>query len=450
MKYQSQQVAQLYFFGALTIFALQLVFGLIGATMYVLPTGIPVEWLPFSVMRMVHTNALIVWLLMGFFGATYFLIPDEAEREIYSPFLAKVQFWVFFVAAVVAVVGYLFVNYDGRSYLEQPVYIKVGIVIVVLMFLFNVSMTVLNGRRTAISGILLLGLWGIAVFFLFAFYVPANMVIDKIFWWWVVHLWVEGVWELVMAAILAYLMIKMTGVDREVVEKWLYVIVGTALFSGILGTGHHYYWIGTPYYWQWVGSIFSAVEPLPFFAMVLFCFGMVWKGGRDHPNKAALLWALGCSVMSFFGAGVWGFLHTLSFVNYYSHGTQITAAHGHFAFYGAYAMVNLAMITYAAPMLARREPYNQGLNILSFWVMNLGVVLMVVSLTFAGVLQTHLERVQGADYMSVQQQLGLFYYGRLWGGITTAAGLGLFLLSILWLPRRAPVPAAAASLSPAE
>jgi nitric oxide reductase subunit B len=177
---------------------------------------------------------------------------------------------------------------------------------------------------------------------------------------------------------------------------------------------------------------------------------MVWKGGRDHPNKAALLWALGCSVMSFFGAGVWGFLHTLSFVNYYSHGTQITAAHGHFAFYGAYAMVNLAMITYAAPMLARREPYNQGLNILSFWVMNLGVVLMVVSLTFAGVLQTHLERVQGADYMSVQQQLGLFYYGRLWGGITTAAGLGLFLLSILWLPRRAPVPAAAASLSPAE
>jgi nitric oxide reductase subunit B len=450
MKYQSQQVAQLYFFGALTIFALQLVFGLIGATMYVLPTGIPVEWLPFSVMRMVHTNALIVWLLMGFFGATYFLIPDEAEREIYSPFLAKVQFWVFFVAAVVAVVGYLFGNYDGRSYLEQPVYIKVGIVIVVLMFLFNVSMTVLNGRRTAISGILLLGLWGIAVFFLFAFYVPANMVIDKIFWWWVVHLWVEGVWELVMAAILAYLMIKMTGVDREVVEKWLYVIVGTALFSGILGTGHHYYWIGTPYYWQWVGSIFSAVEPLPFFAMVLFCFGMVWKGGRDHPNKAALLWALGCSVMSFFGAGVWGFLHTLSFVNYYSHGTQITAAHGHFAFYGAYAMVNLAMITYAAPMLARREPYNQGLNILSFWVMNLGVVLMVVSLTFAGVLQTHLERVQGADYMSVQQQLGLFYYGRLWGGITTAAGLGLFLLSILWLPRRAPVPAAAASLSPAE
>ncbi|PPQ38158.1 cbb3-type cytochrome c oxidase subunit I [Rhodopila globiformis] len=448
MKYQSQQVARLYFLGALTIFCLQLVFGLTAATMYIWPTAIPTTLLPFSVARMIHTNALIVWLLMGFFGATYFLIPDEAERELYSPFLAKLQFWVFFGAAVVTVVGYLFGNYDGRSYLEQPIYIKVGIVVVALMFLFNVSMTVLKGRRTAISGILLMGLWGIAVFFLFAFYVPANIVIDKMFWWWVVHLWVEGVWELVMASILAYLMIKLTGVDREVVEKWLYVIVGTALFSGILGTGHHYYWIGTPAYWQWVGNIFSSLEPLPFFAMVLFCFGMVYKGGRDHPNKAALLWSLGCAVMAFFGAGVWGFLHTLSFVNYYTHGTQMTAAHGHLAFYGAYAMVNLAMITYATPLLAGREPYNQLLNMISFWTMNLGVVLMTVCLTFAGVLQTHLERVQGNDYMSVQQQLGLFYDGRLLGGVMTAVGLALYLTSLLWLPRRAAVPAAA--LSPAE
>ena len=79
--------------------------------------------------------------------------------------------------------------------------------------------------------------------------------------WWLVHLWVEGVWELVMASVLAFLVIKMTGVDREVVEKWLYAIVGLALFSGLLGTGHHYYWIGAPGYWQWIGSIFSTLEP---------------------------------------------------------------------------------------------------------------------------------------------------------------------------------------------
>ena len=100
-----------------------------------------------------------------------------------------------------------------------------------------------------------------------------------------------------------------------------------------------------------MGSIFSAVEPLPFFAMVMFAFGMVWKGRRDHPNTAALLWSLGCAVTAFFGAGVWGFMHTLAPINLYTHGTQITAAHGHLAFYGAYAMVNLAMFTFAMPQL---------------------------------------------------------------------------------------------------
>jgi len=347
MKYPSQSVALPYFLGALAIFALQLVFGLIGAIMYVAPNLIPPDLLPFNVVRMIHTNALIVWLLLGFFGSAYFLLPEESERDIWSPTLAKVQFWLFFVAAAIAVVGYLFGNYDGRSYLEQPIYIKVGIVVVALMFLLNISMTVLHGRKTVITNILLMGLWGVAVFFLFAFYAPANVIIDKMFWWWVVHLWVEGVWELVMASILAFLLIKLTGVDREVVEKWLYVIIGTALFSGILGTGHHYYWIGTPGYWRWIGTIFSAVEPLPFFAMVLFAFAMVWQGRRDHPNHAALLWSLGCATTAFFGAGVLGFLHTLAPINYYTHGTQVTAAHGHLAFYGAYAMVILAMITYA-------------------------------------------------------------------------------------------------------
>ncbi len=143
------------------------------------------------------------------------------------------------------------------------------------------------------------------------------------------HLWVEGTWGLVMAAILAFLMLKLTGVVREVIEKWLYVIVATALFSRILGTGHHFYWIGLPSYWQWTGSIFSAMEVVPFFAMISFAFIMAWKGRRNHPNKAALLWALGSATVAFFGAGVWGFLHTFHGVNFYTHGTQITAAHGH-------------------------------------------------------------------------------------------------------------------------
>ena len=97
----------------------------------------------------------------------------------------------------------------------------------------------------------------------------------------VVHLWVEGVWELILGAMLAFLLIRLSGADREVMEKWLYVIVGLTFLSGILGTGHHYYWIGVPQYWLWIGGVFSALEPLAFLAMAIYAYNMmrrsVWR-----------------------------------------------------------------------------------------------------------------------------------------------------------------------------
>jgi len=395
--------------------------------------------MPFHIMRMSHTNLLLVWLLIGFFGCAYFLLPEEAETEIYSPKLAYLQLAIFAGAGAAALIGYQFEIHGGRHYLEQPVYVKVLLTISFLMFLFNGTMTVIKGRRTSVSVVLLLGLWLAAIFWLFAFYEPDNLAQDKLWWWWIVHVWVEGVWELIMASILAYLLIKMTGVDREIIEKWLYVIVGLVLFSGLLGTGHHYYWLGTPGYWQPIGSIFSTMEVIPFFAMVIFAFTMFWKGNRNHPNKAAMLWTLGCAVVSFFGAGVWGFMHTLHWINYYTHGTQITAAHGHMAFFGAYVMLNLAIITYAMPQIRRLQPYNQVLNMWSFWIMVGGMAFMTFTLTFAGVVQTHMQRVLGEDFMQVQGQLDLFYMMRLGSGSVVALGVVLFLISVFG-PAREQIP----------
>ncbi len=442
MKYQSQKIALAYFAVAMALFAIQVSFGLLGGFVYMAPNFLS-ELLPFNIIRMLHSNALIVWLILGFMGSAYYIIPEESESEIYSPKIAYGQLILLVVGTLGAVVTYVFniaegnflFGLKGREFLEQPLWVKLGIVVAALAFLYNITMTVLKGRKTAISNVLLLGLWGLAIFFLFGFYVPDNLALDKMYWWYVVHLWVEGVWELIMASILAFLLLKLTGVDREVVEKWVYVIVSLSLFSGILGTGHHYYWIGTPGYWTWIGSIFSSLEVIPFFAMVLFSFTMVWKGGRDHPNKAAVLWALGCSVLAFFGAGVWGFLHTLHGVNYYTHGTQVTAAHGHLAFFGAYVSVNLAMITYISPYLFKREPYNQVLNMVSFWIMASSMAFMTFVLTFAGVVQTHLQRVNGEDFMAVQDQLHLFYVMRFGAGSVFVLGALIFMYSI-FVPRK--------------
>jgi nitric oxide reductase subunit B len=429
MKYETQRVALPFFMVAMALFALQIVFGILAGTVYAFPEFMA-EAMPFNIMRTSHSNLLIVWLLIGFMGSTYYLIPEESETELHSPKLAYIQLGIFAFAGAAALVGYQFGIHEGREFLEQPLWVKILITVSYLMFLYNVGMTMLKGRKTAISMVLMLGLTLAAVFWLFAFVNPHNLALDKMYWWYVVHLWVEGVWELIMASLLGYLLIKMSGVDREIIEKWLYVIVGLSLFSGLLGTGHHYYWIGTPSYWQPIGSIFSTLEVIPFFAMVVFAFYMFWKGSRNHPNKAAMLWTMGCAVIAFFGAGVWGFMHTLSFINYYSHGTQVTAAHGHLAFYGAYVMLNLAIIAYALPQLRRTQPYNQVLNMWSFWVLTSAMAFMTFVLTFAGAVQTHLQRVLGMNYMEVQSQLELFYVMRLGAGWVVAIGVILYLYSI--------------------
>ncbi|MCF8186857.1 MAG: cbb3-type cytochrome c oxidase subunit I [Sulfuritalea sp.] len=445
MKYTSQAVAKPYFIAAIALFLGQILFGLIMGLQYVVGDFL-FPAIPFNVARMVHTNLLIVWLLFGFMGASYYLIPEESETELFSPKLAITTFWVFLAAGAITVLGYLLVPYAslakwtgndllntmGREFLEQPLPTKVGIVLVALSWLFNITMTMLKGRKTAISLILTLGMLGLAVFFLFSFYNPVNLVKDKFYWWWVVHLWVEGVWELILGAMLAFVLIKVTGVDREVIEKWLYVIITMTLVTGIIGTGHHYYWIGTPAYWQWWGSIFSALEPIPFFMMTVFAFNMVNKRRREHPNKAAVLWALGTSVVAFLGAGVWGFLHTLAPINYYAHGTQLTAAHGHLAFYGAYALVVITMISYAMPILRGRAANPERAQIMemwSFWLMTVSMFFIALLLTGAGVVQIWLQRISTTpmSFMAVQDSISIFYWAREAAGVVFLIGLLLYI-----------------------
>ncbi len=448
MKYSSQMVAKPYFIFALVLLAGELLFGLLMATQYIYGDFL-FPLIPFNVLRMVHTNLLIVLILFGFMGATYYLVPEESERELWSPWLAKVTFWIFAAAGVATILGYLFVPYAqlteltfdnllptmGREFLEQPTITKIGIVIVVLAYILNVTMTVIKGRKTVITTVLLTGLFGLAFFFLFAFYLPDNLVMDKFFWWFVVHLWVEATWELILGALLAFVIIKVTGIDREHIDKWLYLIIAMTLVSGLVGTGHHFYYMGAPEYWLYLGSISSAVEPLPFFLMILFVYSATKDRAMMHSNKMALTWAKGTAVMGFLGAGVWGFMHTLAPVNYYTHGTQLTAAHGHLSFYGAYIMIIFTLISYAMPILRGRNGGNsqkaQKVELSAFWMMNIGMLGITLALTAAGIMQIIQQRTgtNPMSFMDVQESLKSIYFIRLGFGFVTFSGLILYLYS---------------------
>lgn len=436
MKYESQKIALHYFIVAALLFGLQIVFGLILGAKYVWDFDPLLNILPFNTARAIHINLLVVWLLFGFMGGTYYIVPEEAQTEIYSKKLANFQLILFAVIGVTAVTGYIFGWSWGMPFLEQPTVLKFGIVVVALIFLYNVFMTMMKTRKwTVIQGVLLGGLVMLASMFLFGVFFMKNLATQYFWWWWVIHLWVEGAWELITGSIMAFMLMKITGVDRVLVEKWLYVEVGLVLFTGIVGTGHHYYWIGTPNYWLWWGGVFSALEPLPILFMVIDTLRSVRERKAEITNRVALYWAVGCAVMHFFGAGVWGFAHTLPQINQWTHGTQVTASHGHFAFFGAYAMLNLTLVYFALPQIKGLTTFRQSLGVRSFWFMCSFMALMALSLAIAGIVQSYFQRVLGMDYLTTQGFMKLWYavfWVSAWG---FTAGVAMFLIDFFRLAK---------------
>lgn len=442
MTYRTQRVAYPYFVVALLLFGLQLVMGLYLAFSYfvTVPQAV-VDVFPFSTARAMHTNLLVLWLLLGFMGATYFAVPEETGRELAWPGMAYAQLVLLAGTGVAALVGFLFGWTQGRPLLEIPTPLDVLVVVGALMFLANVGVTMLRARRfTATQGSLLAGLVFLAVLYLFGMPFYKNLAVDWYYWWWVVHLWVEGAWELVTAALVAFMLIQLTGVERRVVEKWLYVELGLFLFTGLAGIGHHYYWIAAPRYWLWVGGAFSALEPLPIALMLVD----TWRAAREshRPLEPRLTWVfiVGMAVLHFVGAGLFGFAHTLPQINYYTHGSQVTVAHGHLAFFGAYVLVDLSFFYFAIPRLKGFPGgrYDERAGHWGFWIISSAVVGMSLAFGVAGVLQTYLERIQGEAYMVAESPMRFWMLVVFAHGLLVLAGAAILIRHLLTL-RPAPV-----------
>ena len=454
MRYRTQSIAYAYWVVALLLFGLQMVFGLLAVAKYLGPDPL-INVLPFDRVKEIHTNLLLVWVLTGFMGGAYWLVPEESRAEIHSPRLAYWQLALWTVAGVTAVVGYLFGWTAGNKLLEQPYPVKIAIVVVMLMFLYNLGMTIWKARRlTTTEGVFVAGLALTALLYLPALLSYDNYTLSIYYRWWTVHLWVEGVWEMIQAGLLAYLLIRLSGADREVLEKWLYVIVGLTFIAGILGTAHHYFWIGVPQYWLPIGAVFSALEPLAFLAMAIYAYSAIRRSGIAHPNRLALHWTIGSTIFSALGAGVLGLAHTWPSVNKWTHGTMITPMHGHMAFFGAYVMIVLAIIAYALPQYfgypdERRET---SVGLWAFWLQIAGMFGMTMAFAAAGITQTYLERILGLGYLDTQRKMQVHYLMLLGTGILFVIGVALYLYDFFVLaPRseRAPTPWSAERQGPA-
>jgi nitric oxide reductase subunit B len=448
VKYQSQKIAQYFYTFAVILFLVQVVVGIIAAIQFIRPD---IFILNFNTIRTLHINALVVWLLSGLMGATYYVVPEESETEVWSYPLALAQFWATVGAITLVILGYIWMGLnpqanitvmgtqllnEGREYIEAPRWADVLIVISVLLFLFNMFMTMMKTKKwTGIQGVLLFGLVFMALMYLPGMFYSKNMIKDQFWWWWVIHLWVEGSWEVIAGALLAFMLMKTIGAKREVLEKWMYIEVGLVLFTGILGTGHHYYFIGTPKYWHWIGGFFSALEPVPLLLMVWDAFRTT-REARNVTNKPGLFYTVAHAIFNFVGAGLWGIIHTLPQVNQWTHGTQITTAHGHLAFYGAYVLLIISMIYVTMPPIRGVKDYNPARAYLAFWWMTISMVFIVLTITGAGMVQVYMERLMGLDYVAVKTTYNLwFWILRAIFGVGFLVGVAIFVYDFFKLGR---------------
>jgi nitric oxide reductase subunit B len=179
---------------------------------------------------------------------------------------------------------------------------------------------------------------------------------------------------------------------------------------------------------------------------------MVWDAFRTTreyravSNRPGLFYTVAHAIFNFVGAGLWGVIHTLPQVNQWTHGTQITTAHGHLAFFGAYVLLVISMIYVTLPAIRGVKEYNPSRAYAAFWWMTISMVFIVLTITGAGMVQVYMERLMGLDYVAVKATFNLwFWIFRAIFGVGFLVGVAIFVIDFFKLGRE-PVPA----LKPAE
>jgi len=238
-----------------------------------------------------------------------------------------------------------------------------------------------------ISAILVVGFFGFGLL-----YGRGSHFTMADYWrWFVVHIWVESIFEFFGIAAISLLLVTMGLASARAALIVAYFTATIVFFSGILGTAHHYFWFGGPSFWLGLGAVFSSLEPIPLFGLVvrgLLEYKSIRKEGKEFPYKWPLYFLVASSFWNFLGAGVFGFLINLPIVNYYEHGTYLTMNHAHGALFGVYGMLSIGLLLFSWRGLVQRAYWNDKILKISFFGFNIGLFLLTLGTLFpVGVLQ---------------------------------------------------------------
>ncbi|MEO7026860.1 MAG: cbb3-type cytochrome c oxidase subunit I [Caulobacteraceae bacterium] len=369
--------------------------------------------LPFNFLRDVHTQSPIVWIALSWIGSGLFLAPAMAGgREAKGQgLLVDLLFW----ATVAIVAGALIGDYlgimgridrgwfwfgnQGLAYLQLgrfwQILFATGLAFwcaLVFRALWPSRAVAWAATRQFWSGAIRLEnlIWAatlnIAILYLFGMIplsgIEKSFTITDYWRWWVVHLWVEQSFEFFAAAMSAYLLMAVGLVSRKLAERTVYLELILIFLGGVLGTGHHLYWVGASSLWIPLGSMFSFIEVLPLVLLVLDAVQhyRVIRAQREFKYGLAYTYVIGAAVWNFVGAGVFGG-GTLNapLVNYYEHGTFLTLNHAHTALFGAFGLLGIGLVYFCLRYIsAGHIRFKPGLGLIAFWLYNAGLVLWIL------------------------------------------------------------------------
>lgn len=373
---------------------------------------------PSNVLRSWHLQLAILWIATAYVGGGLFM---ASALGGYEPKGQAKAINVLFVALVVIVIGSLTGEYlgvrqmmgrfwfwfgnQGWEYLELgrgwQVLLAIGLVFWAILLVRSTAPARKDPQQKELTWLFLLAAFAIPVFYLPAFFFTSSSRFTVVDTWrfWIIHLWVEGFFELFVTIIVAVMFFKLGMVSRKTATRVIYLDAVLFLGSGIIGTGHHWYWTGQSNISMALSSTFSAMEVVPLILLTLDAsdFTKLMRGKCDICNKEIIVphrWTfyflIAVGVWNFVGAGVFGFLINLPVVSYYEAGTNLTANHGHAALMGVFGMLAVALLVFAIRELSPDAHWNkmQKYIAVSFWGLNIGLGSMIVLNLFpSGVLQ---------------------------------------------------------------
>jgi nitric oxide reductase subunit B len=380
------------------------------------------EMLPFNIAKGYHLQLAIFWIATAWLGLGIYVSPLVGGKEPKRQgLLVDILFWSLVILVAGSMIGqwlgvngylgnlWFLLGHQGWEYLELGRIWQWVLAIGMGLWLFIVWRGLRDGLRseTDKGGLLhLLFYSAIAVpfFYIFAFfYDPGTNITYADYWrWWIIHLWVEGIFEVFAVVIIGFLMVQMKLVTKKSTIRALYFQLIVLLAGGVIGTGHHYYWIGAPDLWIGLGAVFSAIEVIPLTLLILEAYGqykVLVDGGSKFPYRASFWFLISTAVWNLIGAGVLGFLINLPSVSYFEHGSFLTPAHGHGAMMGVYGMFAIAVLLFTLRNIVRPEKWTgktDKILKISCWGLNIGLAGMIlITLLPVGMVQLQTAFEQG-------------------------------------------------------